>query len=136
MPELLKRLTPVARRPRGCDCCGGMAIAAGERYERSTYFSREPVYNRSTQFNGKHVYDVVSCMPCKALAPLVWHWSDIAPDALIWDDYRGWATEMTNDVVHGEAARAWLFRAAHTLTPINNNTKPAALAESIEENKR
>ena len=122
MPELLKRLTPVARKPHLCNCCGSMAVSPGERYDRSTW-----LYDGS-------VYDWVQCAPCKAVTDLVFDWVVEVDEGISRDDYRAWATEMSNDVVHGEAARAWLFRAAHT--PTNNNTKPAALAESIEENKR
>lgn len=119
MPELLKRLTPVARKSHLCSCCHTLAVRPGERYDRSTYL-----------FDGR-VYDWVLCALCKSLAPMVWHWADVSAEGIGRDTYFEWATEMTNDVVHGESARAWLFRAAHT--PINNNTKPAALAESIEE---
>lgn len=119
MPELLKRLTPVARKPHLCSCCHAMAVHPGERYERSTYL-----------FDGR-VYDWVSCTPCKALAPFVFEWAVDSDEGIGRDTYFEWATEMTNDVVHGEAARAWLFRAAHT--PINNNTKPAALAGSTTQ---
>jgi len=146
MPQLLKHLTPVARKPHLCGSCGAVAVRPGERYDRSTYL-----------FDGS-VYDWVSCLACKGLASVVFDWVVDPDEGISRDDYQGWATEMTNDVVHGVAARAWLFRAGVTvpdppinetptsvqlhqpdalfnLTP-NQTTKPAALAESIKETER
>ena len=139
MPQLLKQLTPVASKAHLCGSCGAVAVRPGERYDRSTYL-----------FDGS-VYDWVSCLPCKGLASVVFDWMVEPDEGISRDDYHEWATEMANDVVHGEAARAWLFRACVTvpdppinetpsvgqlhqpdalfnITP-NHTTKPAALAE-------
>ena len=123
MPELLKRLSPVARKAHLCSCCHAVAVRPGERYDRSTYLADGTVY------------DWVICPPCKALAPLVWHWATVPAEGIGRDTYFEWATEMANDVVHGEAARAWLFRAQATTAhpPTSNTTTPAAFAESTSQ---
>ncbi|MGV8912218.1 MAG: hypothetical protein ACOH14_06320 [Rhodoglobus sp.] len=100
-----------------------MAVRPGERYDRSTYL------------DDGSVYDWVSCLLCKAVTDLVFEWAPYGDDGISPDDYREWATEMCNDVVHGEAARAWLLRAGITLAnpQTNNTTTPAALAESTTQ---
>jgi hypothetical protein len=109
MPELLKHRNPVARKPHRCASCGGMAVRPGELYDRSTYVE------------GGRLFDWVSCLPCKRLAPVVSMWVVDADEGVGRDDFCEWASEMANDVVHGEAARAWLFRAGLSVqgSPVN-----------------
>jgi len=96
-PQLLAEKTVTARKPHACMTCNTVAIQSGIQYRRSTYV-----------YDGR-VYDWVQCLPCQAVADLVWQWAN-GQDGIDADDYAEWADEFQEHPKHGEAARAHLAR--------------------------
>lgn len=101
MPNLLRKSTPVARKVHYCRCCGAPAVQPGDKYTRETWV-----------YDGR-VYDWVSCSECDSIHNLVWAWVWDYDGGIGREEYEQWANETADDPEHGEAAKAYLVRAAN-----------------------
>jgi hypothetical protein len=99
MSILLHEKKRRARKVHPCSTCGGPAAAVGELYVRSTY-----IYD-------DHIYDWVTCSPCRDITNAVYSWAYLPEEGITAEDYHEWAVAHEKaETPNGEAARAYLAR--------------------------